>query len=156
MTLDDRIGAYACRRIDGFLRGHEGATARRIVFQAVISAHHAIAFETALRKRHQTMPAGIFQRRHPSIALPVHDDVLAADRPRKKRLLDIDIPCGGVPGVNREGLGHDSPLEFVWIPIVYILSCTNAIAGAKSALGGIYVYMNGKYSHESSSSAKAD
>src|SRR3977135_4192305 len=147
VTLDDRISPYACRRIDGFLRRHESATARRIVFQAVISAYHAIAFETALRKRHQTMPAGIFQRRHLSIALPVHDDVLAADRPRKKRLLDIDIPCGGVPGVNRERVGRDSALGFVWIPIVYILFCTNAICRGKSTFGGIYVYMNGKYSH---------
>jgi len=46
--------------------------------------------------------------------------------------------------INREGLGHDSPLGFVWIPIVYILSYATAICWEKSLFfGGILVYMMG-------------
>jgi hypothetical protein len=116
VTLDHRIGAHTGRRIDGFLRRHEGATARRIVFQAVVAADHAIAFEPALRKRHQAMPAGIFQRRHLSVGLPVQHDVLAADRARKQCALDIDVPCRGVPGVHRKGWGHREALGWIMHP----------------------------------------
>src|SRR5437660_5678662 len=107
MALDHRIGAHAGRRIDGFLRRHEGAAARRIEFQAMIATHHAIAFETSLRKRHQTVPAGVLQRGDLSVGLAVEHDVLAADRPRKQRVLDIDVPGCGVPGIHREGSGHE-------------------------------------------------
>jgi hypothetical protein len=134
VTLDDWISAYACRRIDGFLRRHEGAPARRIVFQAVIATHHAIAFETALRKRHQPMPAGIFQRRHLSVGLPIDDNVLAADRPRKQRVLDIDIPCGGVPGINREGLGHGiTSVRAFCIPYINVESAHQSSSSANGA-----------------------
>ena len=85
MALDHGIGAHAGRRIDGLLRGHEGAAALRIVFQAVIAADDGVALEPALRQRHQPVPAGVFQRRDLPVGLPVHHDMLAADRARQQR-----------------------------------------------------------------------
>src|SRR6266849_4739982 len=87
------------------------------------------------------MPAGIFQRGHLSVGLPVDDNVLAADRPRKQRVLDIDIPCGGVPGINREGLGHGITSVRRSASRLYTLSLySTQYAWQKSAFRGIYVY----------------
>ena len=109
MALDHRIGAHAGRRIDGLLRGHEGAAALRIVFQAVIAADDGVALEPALRQRHQPVPAGVFQRSDLPVGLPVHHDMLAADRARQQRVLDLGVPARGVPGVHGEGFWHGHP-----------------------------------------------
>ena len=106
MTLDDRIGAHAGRGIDRLLRGHERAAALRIVFQAVIAADQRVALEPALRQRHQAVPAGVFQRRDLAVGLAVHHDMLAADRARQQRMLDLGVPAGGVPGVHGKGFWH--------------------------------------------------
>ena len=102
MPLDHGIGAHAGRGVDGFLRGHEGAAALRIVFQAVIAADDRVAVEPPLGQRHQPVPAGILQRADLAIGLAVHHDMLAADRAGKQRVLEIDVPGGGVPGIERE------------------------------------------------------
>ena len=118
MPLDHGIGAHAGRRVDGLLRGHVGAAALRVVFQPVIAADHGVAVEPALRQRHQPMPAGILQRAHLSVGLAVHHDMLAADRARKQRVLEIDIPGGGVPGIERKEVGM-AALPLLWVQYVY-------------------------------------
>ena len=106
MPLDHGIGAHAGRGVDGVLRGHVGAAALRIEFQPVIAADDVVAVEPSLGQRHQPVPAGVLQRAHLSVGLAVHHDMLAADRARKQRVLEIDIPGGGVPGIEREGWRH--------------------------------------------------
>ena len=109
MPLDHRIGAHASGRVDGLLRGHEGAATLRIVFQAVIAADHGVAVEPPPGERHQAVPAGIFQRCNLAIGLPVHHDMLAADRARQQRMLDLGVPASGVPRVHGKGFWHPEP-----------------------------------------------
>ena len=108
MSLHHRIGSHAGRWIDGLLRRHVGAAALRIVFQPVIAADQRVAVEPSFRQRHQSVPAGIFQCADLSIGLAEQHDMLAADGPGKQRVLEVDIPCRGVPGVQWKRCRHGS------------------------------------------------
>ena len=120
MAFDHGIGTHAGGRIDGVLRGHVGAAALRVEFQPVIAADDGVAVEPSLGQRHQPVPAGILQRAHLPVGLAVHHDMLAADRAGKQRVLEVDIPGGGVPGVERKGRGHGcAPILKIWVHYVY-------------------------------------
>src|SRR5262249_46770667 len=120
MPLDHGIGAHASGGVDGLLRGHEGAAPLRVELQPVIAADDGVALEPALGQRHQAMPAGVLQRSNPPVRLPVHHDMLAADRPRQQRALDLGVPARGVPGVHGKGFWHDDIL-YIYGSIEYLM-----------------------------------
>lgn len=69
-------------------------------------------YRPALRQRHQTVPTGVLQRGDAAVRLSIHHDMLAADRTRKQRVLDVGVPGRRIPGVERKGGHRGLPVHY--------------------------------------------
>src|SRR5690606_2353334 len=93
--------AYAVR--------HRRAAAVALVGEAMVAAHHPVAFEPAHRQRQQPVPAGVLERAHAAVATAEQDDALVADGAGEQLATDLHVPGGRIPRVERKRLHANPP-----------------------------------------------
>ena len=112
VAFDHRIAAHAELGRNVVLPGNLHALARRVEFQPVVHAAHAVALDAAVGEQRAAMAAAVVERhRLAGIALVQHDR-LVEDGAREQLAVDqLVVPGRDVPAVHEEGFGGRSLVE---------------------------------------------